>query len=87
MELFDKRKIRNKKDIAKKKQREQKAKFLVKWKNYDTSEAIWEPKIHLINVQTALKQFQKTIKRGKCYDLNSTGKFAGNVCQNLSLAV
>ena len=26
-------------------------------------------------------------EEGKCYDLSLTGRFAGNVCQNLSLAV
>ena len=46
--------------ILQKKQGEQRAEFLVKWKGYDISEAIWEPKIHLANAQTALKQFRKT---------------------------
>ena len=46
--------------ILQKKQKEQGAKFLVKWKGYDISEAIWEPKVHLANAQTALKQFRKT---------------------------
>ena len=45
---------------SKKKQEEQKAKFLVKWKGYDISKAIWEPKTHLTNAQTTLKQFRKT---------------------------
>ena len=46
--------------ILQERQREQGAKFLVKWKGYDISEAIWEPRIHLANAQTALKQFRKT---------------------------
>ena len=58
MELFDKRRIRNKTNIIKKK-KEQKAEFLVKWKNYDVSEVTWEPKIHLINAKTTFKQFRK----------------------------
>ena len=35
--------------ILQERQREQNAKFLVKWKRYDISEATWEPKIHLTN--------------------------------------
>ena len=46
--------------ILQKKQGDQKAEILVKWKNYDISEATWEPKIHLKNAQTTLKQFRKT---------------------------
>ena len=46
--------------ILQKKQGEQKAKFLVKWKNYDIPEATWELKTHLTNAQTALRQFGKT---------------------------
>ena len=47
--------------ILQKRQRGQRAKFLVKWKGYDISETIWEPKTHLANVQTAFKQFRKAI--------------------------
>ena len=47
------------KRILQEKQREQKTEFLVKWKSYDISEAIWEPKTHLTNAQTAFKQFRK----------------------------
>ena len=47
--------------ILQEKQKGQGIKNLVKWKGYDISEAIWEPKTHLINVQTAFKQFRKTI--------------------------
>ena len=47
--------------ILQEKQREQGAEFLVKWKGYDISEATWEPKAHLTNAQTALKQFRKAI--------------------------
>ena len=32
-------------------------------------------------------QFFSVWKKGKCYDLNLTGRFAGNVCQNLNLEV
>ena len=46
--------------ILQKKQREQKAEFLVKWKSYDISKTIWEPKAHLANAQTTLRQFRKT---------------------------
>ena len=42
------------------KQGDQGAEFLVKWKNYGISEATWEPKAHLKNDQTALRQFRKT---------------------------
>ena len=45
--------------ILQNRQKDQKAEFLVKWKNYDMSEATWEPKVHLKNAQTALKQFRK----------------------------
>ena len=45
--------------ILQKRQGEQKTEFFVKWKKYDISETIWEPKIHLINAQTALKQFRR----------------------------
>ena len=47
--------------ILQKKQGGQKTKFLVKWKNYDISKAILEPKTHLINAQTAFRQFRKAI--------------------------
>ena len=30
---------------------------------------------------------KKMLETGKCYDLSLTGRFAGNVCQNLGLAV
>ena len=30
---------------------------------------------------------RKTTQKGKCYDLNLTKRFAGNVCQNLNLAI
>ena len=46
--------------ILQKRQGEQSAEFLVKWKKYDISEATWEPKTHLINAQAILKQFRKT---------------------------
>ena len=46
--------------ILQKRQGGQRAKFLVKWKSYDISEAIWEPKAHLTNAQTVFKQFRKT---------------------------
>ena len=45
--------------ILQKKQKEQGAKFLVKWKRYDISEAIWEPRAHLTNAQITLRQFRK----------------------------
>ena len=45
--------------ILQERQGGQKAKFLVKWKSYDISEAIWEPKTHLTNAQTVFKQFRK----------------------------
>ena len=45
--------------VLQERQRKQKTKFLVKWKGYDISEAIWEPKPHLKNAQTAFKQFRK----------------------------
>ena len=45
--------------ILQKRQKDQRAKFLVQWKNYDISEATWEPKTHLKNAQTALKQFRR----------------------------
>ena len=45
--------------ILQKKQGDQRVEFLVKWKNYDISEATWEPKVHLKNAQTALKQFRR----------------------------
>ena len=35
--------------ILQERQGDQGAKFLVKWKNYDISEATWEPKAHLKN--------------------------------------
>ena len=41
------------------KKKDQKAEFLVKWKNYDISESTWEPKTHLKNAQTTLRQFRK----------------------------
>ena len=47
--------------ILQEKQKEQISEFLVKWKGYDISETIWEPKTHLTNVQTAFRQFRKTI--------------------------
>ena len=47
--------------ILQKKQGDQRAEFLEKWKNYDISKATWEPKVHLKNAQTALKQFRRTI--------------------------
>ena len=47
--------------ILQEKQGEQKTEFLVKWKNYDLSEATWEPKTHLKNAQTTFRQFRKTI--------------------------
>ena len=47
--------------ILQKKQGDQRAEFLVKWKNYDISEATWEPKVYLKNAQTILKQFRKAI--------------------------
>ena len=46
--------------ILQEKQGKQKTKFLVKWKGYDISKAIWEPKTHLINAQAAFRQFRKT---------------------------
>ena len=45
--------------ILQEKQGEQGAEFLVKWKRYDISETIWEPRAHLTNAQTVLKQFRK----------------------------
>ena len=45
--------------ILQEKQGEQGAEFLVKWKGYDISEATWEPRAHLANAQTTLKQFRK----------------------------
>ena len=45
--------------ILQKKQGDQGAEFLVKWKNYDISETTWESKAHLKNTQTVLKQFRK----------------------------
>ena len=47
--------------ILQKRQRSQRAEFLIKWKNYDISEATWEPRAHLKNAQTILKQFRKAI--------------------------
>ena len=47
--------------ILQKRQGDQGAKFLAKWKNYDISEATWEPRAHLKNAQTALRQFRKAI--------------------------
>ena len=47
--------------ILQERQGDQGAEFLIKWKNYDMSEATWEPKAHLKNAQTALKQFRKAI--------------------------
>ena len=43
--------------ILQERQGDQKAEFLIKWKNYDMSEATWEPKAHLKNAQTTLRQF------------------------------
>ena len=45
--------------ILQERQKEQGAEFLMKWKGYDISEATWEPKAHLTNAQTTLKQFRK----------------------------
>ena len=45
--------------ILQERQGDQRAEFLVKWKNYDISEATWEPKAHLKNAQTVLKQYRR----------------------------
>ena len=47
------------KRILHERQREQGAEFFVKWKGYDISKATWEPKAHLKNAQTALRQFRR----------------------------
>ena len=47
--------------ILQERQKNQRAEFLVKWKRYDISKTIWEPKAHLTNAQAALRQFRKTI--------------------------
>ena len=60
MELFDKKKYEIER-ILQKKQMDQGAKFLVKWKNYDISKTTWEPKAHLKNAQTVLRQFRRAI--------------------------
>ena len=46
--------------ILQERQGEQRAKFFVKWKGYNISKATWEPKAHLTNAQTVLRQFRKT---------------------------
>ena len=45
--------------ILQKRQGDQGAEFLIKWKNYEMSEATWEPKAHLKNAQTALRKFRR----------------------------
>ena len=45
--------------ILQERQGKQGAEFLVKWKRYGISEATWEPRAHLTNAQTILKQFRK----------------------------
>ena len=45
--------------ILQKRQGDQRAEFLVKCKNYDISEATWEPRVHLKNAQTVSRQFRK----------------------------
>ena len=47
------------KRILQKRQGEQKAEFLVKWKNYDISKTTWKPNAHLANAQTVFRQFRK----------------------------
>ena len=47
--------------ILQKKKGEQGTESLIKWKNYDISEATWEFKTYLTNAQTVFRQFRKKI--------------------------
>ena len=48
--------------ILAKRKRNGRVEFLVKWKGFDTDENSWEPKMNLIDCDSAIKEYNKNEK-------------------------
>ncbi len=65
MEEIDTKEYEVEKIIKKRKLRNGKEEYLIKWKGYKENESTWEPKSNLKNAKNALKEFESLFNKKK----------------------